>query len=118
MQDDVEQAARATEVIEGTLGQRSPGFVSTIVLAELAWVLSRAYRYRRGQIAAGLDLLLSVGVLRFEHQDAVYRALARYRAGPLGFADALLLEVALAQGTTGLLTFDAAFADTPQARVL
>jgi predicted nucleic-acid-binding protein len=40
VQDDPEQSTRATRFMQ-VLTKESPGFISSIVLAELTWVLSR-----------------------------------------------------------------------------
>ncbi len=41
-QDDPVQSAKATEIIERQLTEESPGFVSVVAMAEIAWVLERA----------------------------------------------------------------------------
>lgn len=43
VQDDPEQSAPATNLIEGQCMDQVPGFVNSIVLCELVWVLSGRY---------------------------------------------------------------------------
>jgi hypothetical protein len=43
-QDDPDQAARATRVVEQELTADTPGFIGLVVLVETAWVLQRLYR--------------------------------------------------------------------------
>jgi len=40
-QDEPNQAARATRLIEEELSVAEPGFISLVVLVELCWVLKR-----------------------------------------------------------------------------
>jgi predicted nucleic-acid-binding protein len=43
VQDDPEQAALASRLIEDVLTPSEPGFVSLVVLAQTAWLLERVY---------------------------------------------------------------------------
>src|ERR1700719_1049231 len=52
MSDDAAQSAKATELIERRLTPENPGFVSVVAMAELVWVLERAYGLPDGEIAA------------------------------------------------------------------
>ena len=55
VQDDPEQARLATEVID-RLSDAAQGFVSREVLVELVWVLERAYRIGRVEIAGAMAM--------------------------------------------------------------
>ena len=54
VQDDVKQAALATQLIETTLDDDEPGWIASIVLCELVWVLEGPYDYARTMIVAAL----------------------------------------------------------------
>ena len=43
VQDEANQSARATRLIERELSEREPGFIGLIVLVETCWVLKRLY---------------------------------------------------------------------------
>ena len=49
-QDDRVQSPLATRFLESSLSQETPGFVATVVLAELVWVLESNYQFSREQI--------------------------------------------------------------------
>ena len=73
--DDARQSAVAHEVMAG-LSQDNPGYLTSVVLAELSWVLARAYEEPRERIADGIEGLLRSNDLTIENRDASFRALA------------------------------------------
>ena len=86
--------------------QAGGAWISTVVLAEVSWVLRAAYRFDRATIAEALRrLLISEGVWT-ESAAAVLRALDSFEAGPADFADYLILETARSVDALPLNTFD------------
>lgn len=117
VQDDPLQAQLATKVIE-QLTDDAQGFVSREVLIELVWVLERAYRLGRAEIAVALDGLLSATELDIEGSDAVAPALELYRNDGFGFADLMIAAAARRAGANELVTFDRKAARLPGVRLL
>lgn len=106
VQDDQVQSAIANRFMS-RLGREKPGFISSVVLAEITWVLSRAYKSSREDIARAVEGLLRSAELIVENADAAYRALAIYQASPSAeFADALIAETASLAGAAETVTFD------------
>jgi predicted nucleic-acid-binding protein len=106
VQDDVAQAALASEVFASLTSDR-PGFIGLVVLAEVSWVLARAYKAGREDIAAAIEGLLRSEEIIIENTEAAYRALAVFRkARTVAFADALIAETARLAGADETLTFD------------
>lgn len=104
--DDPRQAPRATQIIEHELSEDEPGFVSTVVLAELSWVLESRYGRGRAAIAEVMEGLLRLDCLRFEHPRAVASAVAAAAETNADFADALIGAIAAEAGCERTLTFD------------
>jgi predicted nucleic-acid-binding protein len=104
--DDETQAARAAEILTQECSEEAPGFLTSIVMAELVWTLSRVYKYSREDIAKALDILLNAKELRFEYPDETHYAARLFAAGSGDFADALIGAIALRQGCTDTITFD------------
>lgn len=103
-QDDPDQARGATTIID-SLTSASPGFIATIVWAEIHWVLTRAYGFGALEVIEKLaDLSLS-DEIRAEDQGAVASALASARHGA-DFADALIGAAAKRAGCDEVVTFD------------
>ena len=105
-QDDEVQSPIATRYIS-RLRQDRPGFISSVVLAEITWVLSRAYKASRDEISEAVEGLLRSAELVIENAEAAYRALAVYRASNAAeYADALIAQVAVLAGAEETVTFD------------
>ena len=82
-------------------------WVSTVVLAETAWVLGAVYELGREDIATVVEMLLSHEQLSLQDTEVVAAALARFRGTPgPGFTDCLVLEIARKAGHLPLGTFD------------
>ena len=112
-QDDAKQSAAASRLFEEVLSPEDPGFVSAIVLCELAWVLAECYGADRARIRGALEGLLAARQIAVETPDIVRRALRAWADSGADFADALLGEVAAAHGAAKTLTFDRAAAKLP-----
>lgn len=112
VQDDPGQAELATRVID-QLTDEAQSFVSREVLIELVWVLERAYRLGRAEIATALDGLLAATELDVEGSDEVAPALELYRNDGFGFADLMIAAAARRVGAIELMTFDRKAARLP-----
>ena len=117
VQDDADQARIAGDIFD-QLTDTETGFVSREVLIELVWVLERAYRLGRSEIAGALDALLSSTELVIEGADDVGPALDLYRNDGFGFADLMIAAAARRAGATELVTFDRKAARLPGVRLL
>lgn len=106
VRDDEAQAKAAAAFIAEHCTPQSPGWVNRIVLCELVWVLQRAYKFSRSDIAGLLDRLLRTRQLRVEDLPQAWQALAAYRSGKGDFADALLALTNREQGCEMTATFD------------
>jgi predicted nucleic-acid-binding protein len=104
--DDPIQAARATEIIERELSEVSPGFVSIVAMAEMVWVLDRAYEMRPREIAAAIERMLQSDELVVEHEEEVFAAMVAFEEGRGAFADALIANLGTRAGCAHTLTFD------------
>lgn len=105
-QDNFDQSAKATEIIEQRLTAANPGFVSVVTMAEIVWVLDRAYGLSDKEIAAAVERMLQVGVLLIENEQEVFAAMVALKRGQGAFADALIAELGAKAGCTHTLTFD------------
>lgn len=104
--DDVEQYAQVKAAIETRCTPEKPGFVATVVLCEVVWVLKSAYGASRNEIVDIVERLTLVNALALEADSAVRSALDDYRASSADFADCLIGRLAEANGYERVLTFD------------
>lgn len=108
LQDDPEKGSAAARLVDGPeeLG------VSSIALAETAFVLSRVYSVPRERVVDGLVTLLrkrSIVVLGMDKALAASVLLLCRPSGRVSYADALINADARAHGIERLYTFDERF---------
>lgn len=108
VEDDPVQTARAKDFIERRCTPESPGYINCVVLAEFVWVLASIYRFGRADIAMAVETLLAGRDRVIEYHDDVRQALADYKAGSIGFTDAMIARINLAHGCEATATFDRA----------
>ena len=104
--DDPVQSAQAAEIIEQKLSAANPGFISVVTMAEMVWVLDRAYGFTDMEIADAIERVLQVEVLIVENQKEVFVATVALKQGRGAFADALIAELGVRAGCSHTLTFD------------
>jgi predicted nucleic-acid-binding protein len=105
-QDDPAQSPKATELIERRLTEDEPGFISVVAMAEIAWVLERAYGLADQEIAAAIEGVLQAEVLAVENEQEIFTAMIALKAGRGSFADALIGALGAKAGCSRTLTFD------------
>jgi predicted nucleic-acid-binding protein len=106
VRDDPAMADRAERAIRQHCSPEQPGFINHIVLCELAWVLERAYDYRRADVANVLDALCRAMDFRVQDVEIVKGAIEPFREERADFADCLLGLTNRAAGCDTTITFD------------
>lgn len=105
VQDDESQAFRATKIFE-KISNINPAFVNNIVMCELIWVLSRAYRYEKPLIVNVINQLLGTMNIEFENVEVLRKSLRHYANGNADFSDYLIAEINKINQATTTYTFD------------
>ena len=105
-QDDPVQSPRATDLIEQRLTEEEPGFISVVAMAEIAWVLERAYGLADRDIAPAIEAILQAELLVVESEQEVFTAMTALKDGRGSFADALIAALGAKAGCSRTLTFD------------
>ena len=113
VQDDPRQSAIATRFIEGTLSAEDPGFVASVTLCEIAWVLAESYGADRKRIREVIERLLATKQLVVEQAELVWKALRAWEGVNTDFSDALIGQIAIAHGGEKTVTFDRTAARLP-----
>jgi predicted nucleic-acid-binding protein len=105
VEDDPAQTVLAKRFVANQCTPGTPGFVNSIVLAELVWVLRR-HGYDRTAVAAVVERLVGGQDRQIDHHDETIAALTDYKAGRLDLVDALIGRINRARGCTATATFD------------
>lgn len=100
LNDDPEQAARARDELRSA----SSIILTTPMLCELAWVLSRTYGFPNDQIATALRTLTASDTSLFD-EPTVTAGLAMLDAGG-DFADGVIARLGAAAGSEIFVSFD------------
>jgi predicted nucleic-acid-binding protein len=109
-QDDPAQSAAATRLMERVLSAELPGFVTSITLCEIVWVLTECYHADRDRIGSVIEGLLASKQLVVEDSEIVWNALHDWRASSADFSAALIGRKVIARGGEKTVTFDRAAA--------
>jgi len=105
-QDDPEQSARASHLIETRCTRHEPGRISLVVLCELTWVLEGAYEYGKKLVVQVLEHILASRELSVENEDIARSALAAFRRGRADFADYVIVFSNRSAGCETTYSFD------------
>ncbi|MGN6488831.1 MAG: PIN domain-containing protein [Devosia sp.] len=105
VRDNPAQTAAAQRFLSGRTPE-DPAFVSAVVLAELAWVLDRAYGFTHGMMHDVFDWVMESANIAVERPDLVERALSNANAARAGIADCIIAALAAEAGAASTVTFD------------
>ena len=108
IRDDDPQKIFADRFVAEALDRGETLFVNHIVLCELVWVLTRAYRFRRAEVSRVLEKILLARQFEVEEKDLASGALETYAGTTADFADCLIGAGNRAAGCTSTVTFDRA----------
>lgn len=84
----------------------APGYVSTIAVVELVWVLSDCYAMTQDELCDTLEKLLRTKQIVVANADTVWQALRAFKSGKADFADCLIERFGQADGCDYTMTFD------------
>jgi|AraplaMF_Cvi_mMF_1032049.scaffolds.fasta_scaffold18335_2 predicted nucleic-acid-binding protein len=89
-----------------SLTSDDPGYVSTVALMEMWWVLSNRYSMERGGLIRAVNRMLADPHLQVEHEAEVAEAVTRFGKGTADFQDYLVERRCTGAGCSRTMTFD------------
>lgn len=104
--DDEKQARKVYELFKQAEAEKKFLFIPLNVLLELIWVLDSVYTISREDIVDTVGDLLSIPILKIEHQAAVQQFVYASQGSALELSDLLIAFSAQANGCEQVLTFD------------
>ena len=105
VQDDPVQSDLATVFID-QLTDSDPGLIELIVLIELTWVLTSAYRCAKSDVVRVLEQVLITNCFDIEQSDIAWKALRLYKDGAADFSDYCIANINQSRGASHTVTFD------------
>jgi predicted nucleic-acid-binding protein len=118
VRDNDAQVRAAERFIATHCSAGDPGFVSRVVIAEVAWVLKDYYDYDRTQVAVAVRGLLNVSELELDASDDVHAALRDFESSSADFTDCLIVRMNASAGCEHTVTFDRKAAKLPGFKLL
>jgi predicted nucleic-acid-binding protein len=118
VQDDPKQSNKATHFIESHCSLATPGFINSIVLCELVWVLESAYEYAREDIAKVIEMILRTRQFHIQEPELMWRSLQGYREKTVDFSDHYITHANVLHGCEYTITFDKKAARLDHAQLL
>jgi predicted nucleic-acid-binding protein len=116
-QDHELQSVCASDLID-SLTSEEPGFISTVTLVEMVWVMQGAYKATKAEIVQILQKLLQTREIVVQDAEIALQALSRFSQSKAGFADCLIERIGHRLGCISTVTFDADAAETAGMRRL
>lgn len=113
VQDDPIQSRIATRFVESLLSAENPGFVTSITLCEVAWVLAECYGADRKRIRDVIEGLLTSKQILVEQAELTWKALRAWDNSSADFSDALIGQTVATHSGEKTVTFDRAAAKLP-----
>jgi predicted nucleic acid-binding protein len=103
--DDEKQSPAAARLIAGAKGGKIRLVMSAVTVAEVFYVLARAYKHPRPDAAAKILPLVQSAVIEFDNRALIIDSLERVGKANVDFGDAYLAATAAALGDI-VATFD------------
>jgi predicted nucleic-acid-binding protein len=94
-----------SKIINGTI----TGISTSLVIAEVVWVLQRFYNWDRNEIYNNIDLILKTPNIKFKERPILSSAISLYRDGNIDFIDTYNYCYMKANGVSEICSFDKDF---------
>lgn len=104
--DDLTQADQVYQLFQQCEEDGQRILVSTVVVLELCWVLKSGYGLSRAEVIEAVDDLLTLPILKFEHETAVQNFLREALEISADLSDLLIAHIAKSLGSHCVWTFD------------
>lgn len=104
-QDDAHQSPLASKIFS-KLTVENPGFITSVALVELVWVMQSCYGSSKAEIVTILKMLCGTREVSVENADTTVAAVGIFAASSADFADCLIEQAGQRAGCQFTVTFD------------
>lgn len=111
--DDPEQTKQAITFVSKHCRPDSPGFITLITVAEIAWLLEKSYKYPRDKVLQTFQSIAKTKHFLIERFDLFETVLYQFELGKANFNDYLIAYCALECGVDYVATFDKKASKSP-----
>jgi predicted nucleic-acid-binding protein len=103
-----------TEIVRGNIA----GISTSLVIAEVIWVLERFYGWDKEEICNNIELILETPNIRFEERNILIGAINLYKGKNISFIDAYNYFFMIANSIDKIYSFDRDFDKLPDIKRL
>ena len=107
--DDRLKAAACKKLFEKSIEKNEQLWTTSLVIAEIIWVLEKTYKYPRIKIADAVLKILATDNLQMERKDVVMESVGLYRIKNIDFIDAFNATMMLESGVRTIYSYDTDF---------
>jgi len=93
------------EIVNGNI----MGISTSLVIAEVIWVLKKFYNWDKEEICNNVELILKTPNIRFNQRSVIVKAINLYKDKNISFIDAYNYSFIRANGVTEIYSFDRDF---------
>lgn len=111
--DSAPKAKKCENLFERASAGREMLFTSTLVIAEVVWVLEKAYQLSKAQIADAVQKILNTHHLECDEKDILMTAAGLYHLKNIDFIDAYNAVLMQAKKIEDIYSYDAHFDRIP-----
>ena len=86
--DDLQKEEKCEELFQRTSAGKEILYTSTLVIAEVVWVLEKFYKLNRAQVAVYIEKILNTPFLGCDEKDTLFIAVGLYELKRIDFIDA------------------------------
>lgn len=107
--DDEEKAERCRKLFEKAVKGEIKLFSTTLIIAEIIWVLTKVYKWTKEEVCQNIKLILNTPNIKFAEKSLLRRAIDEYAANNIDFIDVYHAEIMRSRGVSTLYSYDKDF---------
>jgi len=111
--DDAQKAKRCEDVFKKAADGKETLYTTTLVIAEVVWVLEKIYKLSEGDIAKAIRQILNTPHIECDEKDILLRAVGLYELKKIDFIDVYNAVIMETQGIDTLYSYDTDFDSIP-----
>ena len=107
--DDPPKAVACRKLFEKSLEHNEPLWTTSLVIAEIIWVLEKTYQYPRTKIADAVLKILATENIQINEKGLLMESVALYKIKNIDFIDAFNATTMLESGIRTIYSYDTDF---------
>jgi len=107
--DDIKKAQRCGLLFKKAIDGKEALYTTTLVIAEVVWVLEKAYNLPKSEIVTSVQKILNTPNIKLDEKDTLLAAIGLYGLKRMDFIDAYNAIFMESKGIESVYSYDAHF---------